>query len=118
MRLTVASEALPWPVNLSQTYDCFSAAPSFALRNVRIDHLSPVHDGRRGNVQAVLGKREADRGPDAAAGGCHQHRIADAGVRDTHDLDWATLRAVPEMLQTSYGSLTTGLDARPGRSPS
>jgi NADPH2:quinone reductase len=32
------------------------------------------------------------------------------------DLDWATLGAVPEMLQTSYGSLTVGLDARPGQS--
>jgi NADPH:quinone reductase-like Zn-dependent oxidoreductase len=32
------------------------------------------------------------------------------------DLDWATLGAVPEMLQTSYGSLTTGLDARSGQS--
>jgi NADPH2:quinone reductase len=32
------------------------------------------------------------------------------------DLDWATLGAVPEMLQTSYGSLTIGLDARPGQS--
>jgi NADPH2:quinone reductase len=31
-------------------------------------------------------------------------------------LHWATLGAVPEMLQTSYGSLTTGLDARPGQS--
>jgi NADPH2:quinone reductase len=28
-------------------------------------------------------------------------------------LDWATLGAVPEMLQTSYGSLTVGLDAQP-----
>jgi NADPH:quinone reductase len=32
------------------------------------------------------------------------------------DLDWSTLGAVPEMLQTSYGSLTVGLDARPGQS--
>src|SRR5436190_8625110 len=32
------------------------------------------------------------------------------------DLDRATLGAVPEMLQTSYGSLTIGLDARPGES--
>jgi NADPH:quinone reductase len=32
------------------------------------------------------------------------------------DLDWATLGAVPEMLQTSYGSLTVGLDAQPGQS--
>jgi hypothetical protein len=32
------------------------------------------------------------------------------------DLDWATVGAVPLMLETSYGSLTTGLDARPGQS--
>jgi NADPH:quinone reductase-like Zn-dependent oxidoreductase len=29
-------------------------------------------------------------------------------------LDWATLGAVPETLQTAYGSLTVGLDAQPG----
>ena len=34
----------------------------------------------------------------------------------TSDLEWATLGAVPEMLQTSHGSLTIGLDARPGQS--
>ena len=28
-------------------------------------------------------------------------------------LDWATLGALPEMLQTSYGCLTVGLDAQP-----
>jgi NADPH:quinone reductase-like Zn-dependent oxidoreductase len=32
------------------------------------------------------------------------------------DLDWATLGAVPEMLQTSYGSLTIGLGAHLGQS--
>jgi NADPH:quinone reductase-like Zn-dependent oxidoreductase len=31
-------------------------------------------------------------------------------------LDWATLGAVPEMLQTAYGSLTVALDAQPGES--
>jgi NADPH2:quinone reductase len=31
------------------------------------------------------------------------------------ELDWATLGAVPEMLQTAYGSLTVGLDAQPGQ---
>jgi NADPH2:quinone reductase len=31
------------------------------------------------------------------------------------ELDWATLGAVPEMLQTAHGSLTVGLDARPGQ---
>jgi NADPH:quinone reductase-like Zn-dependent oxidoreductase len=32
------------------------------------------------------------------------------------DLGWAVLGAVPETLQTAYGSLTVGLDARPGQS--
>src|SRR5713226_5876369 len=32
------------------------------------------------------------------------------------DLEWSTLGAVPEMLQTAYGSLTIGLDAQPGQS--
>ncbi len=32
------------------------------------------------------------------------------------DLDWVTLGALPEMLQTAYGSLTIGLDAQPGQS--
>jgi NADPH:quinone reductase len=31
-------------------------------------------------------------------------------------LDWSILGAVPEMLQTAYGSLTVGLDAQPGQS--
>lgn len=32
------------------------------------------------------------------------------------DLDWSLIGAVPEMLQTAYGSLTVGLDAQPGQS--
>src|SRR4051812_29809173 len=32
------------------------------------------------------------------------------------ELEWSTLGAVPEMLQTAYGSLTIGLDAQPGQS--
>src|SRR5882757_1386265 len=32
------------------------------------------------------------------------------------DLAWSTLGAVPEMVQTAYGSLTVGLDAQPGQS--
>jgi NADPH:quinone reductase len=32
------------------------------------------------------------------------------------ELDWAVLGAVPEMLQTAYGSLDVGLDAQPGES--
>ena len=32
------------------------------------------------------------------------------------DLEWSTLGAVPEMLQTAHGSLTIGLDAQPGQS--
>jgi NADPH2:quinone reductase len=38
------------------------------------------------------------------------------GVPFTSNLDWATLGAVPEMLQTAYGSLTIGLDAQQGQS--
>src|SRR6059058_1875875 len=34
----------------------------------------------------------------------------------TSDLEWSTLGAVPEMLQTAFGSLTVGLDAQPGHS--
>src|SRR4051794_26347654 len=33
----------------------------------------------------------------------------------TSELPWATLGALPEMLQTSYGSLTVGLDAKAGQ---
>jgi NADPH:quinone reductase-like Zn-dependent oxidoreductase len=32
------------------------------------------------------------------------------------NLPWTTLGAIPEMLQTAYGSLTIGLDAQPGQS--
>src|SRR5205085_301250 len=32
------------------------------------------------------------------------------------DLAWSTVGAVPEMVQTAYGSLTVGLDAQPGQS--
>jgi NADPH:quinone reductase-like Zn-dependent oxidoreductase len=30
-------------------------------------------------------------------------------------LDWATLGALPEMIQTAHGSLTTGIDVQPGQ---
>src|SRR4051812_49526743 len=32
------------------------------------------------------------------------------------DLEWSTVGAVPEMLQTAYGSLIVGLDVQPGQS--
>ncbi len=41
---------------------------------------------------------------------------ADQVIAFRSSLDWATLGAVPEMLQTAYGSLTVGLDAQPGQS--
>ena len=34
----------------------------------------------------------------------------------TSDLPWEVIGALPEMLQTAHGSLTTGLDLRPGQS--
>jgi len=51
-------------------------------------------------------------------GGYAEYTCVPAGqvIAFRSDLDWATLGAVPEMLQTSYGSLTIGLDARPGQS--
>lgn len=50
-------------------------------------------------------------------GGYAQFTCVPAGqvIPFRSDLDWATLGAVPEMLQTAYGSLTVGLDVRPGQ---
>ena len=51
-------------------------------------------------------------------GGYAEYTCVPAGqvVPFTSGLDWATLGAVPEMLQTANGSLTIGLDAQPGQS--
>ncbi len=51
-------------------------------------------------------------------GGYAEYTCVPAGqvIRFSSDLDWATLGAVPEMLQTAHGSLTIGLDAQPGQS--
>jgi NADPH2:quinone reductase len=51
-------------------------------------------------------------------GGYAEYTSVPAGqvIPFVSDLDWATLGAVPEMLQTSHGSLTIGLDARSGQS--
>ena len=51
-------------------------------------------------------------------GGYAEYTSVPAGqvVGFESDLDWAILGAVPEMLQTANGSLTIGLDARPGQS--
>jgi NADPH2:quinone reductase len=51
-------------------------------------------------------------------GGYAEYTCVPAGqvIAFHSDLDWANLGAVPEMLQTSYGSLTVGLDAQRGQS--
>jgi NADPH:quinone reductase-like Zn-dependent oxidoreductase len=51
-------------------------------------------------------------------GGYAEYTCVPAGqvVPFTSSLDWATMGAVPEMLQTAHGSLTVGLDAQPGQS--
>lgn len=51
-------------------------------------------------------------------GGYAEYTCVPAGqlIPFSSQLDWATLGAVPEMLQTAYGSLTVGLDAQPGQS--
>ncbi|MGW6005801.1 zinc-binding alcohol dehydrogenase family protein [Oerskovia enterophila] len=51
-------------------------------------------------------------------GGYAQYTCVPAGqvIPFNSDLPWDVLGAVPEMLQTAYGSLTVGLDAQPGQS--
>jgi NADPH:quinone reductase len=51
-------------------------------------------------------------------GGYAEYTCVPAGqvIPFRSDLPWELVGAVPEMLQTAYGSLTTGLDARPGQS--
>jgi NADPH:quinone reductase-like Zn-dependent oxidoreductase len=51
-------------------------------------------------------------------GGYAEYTCVPAGqvIAFRSELDWGTLGAVPEMLQTSYGVLTVGLDAQPGQS--
>jgi len=51
-------------------------------------------------------------------GGYAEYTCVPAGqvIPFRSDLDWAVLGAVPEMLQTAYGSLTVGLDGQPGQS--
>lgn len=51
-------------------------------------------------------------------GGYAEYTVVPAAqvVPFTSDLAWSTLGAVPEMLQTASGSLSVGLDARPGQS--
>lgn len=51
-------------------------------------------------------------------GGYAEYTLVPASqvISFTSDLDWSTLGAVPEMLQTAWGSLTVGLDAQPGQS--
>jgi NADPH:quinone reductase-like Zn-dependent oxidoreductase len=51
-------------------------------------------------------------------GGYAEYTCVPAGqvVPFRSDLDWPVLGAVPEMLQTAYGSLEVGLDAQPGQS--
>ena len=50
-------------------------------------------------------------------GGYAQYACVPAAqvIAFSSSLDWAVLGAVPEMLQTAYGSLTVGLDAKPGQ---
>jgi NADPH:quinone reductase-like Zn-dependent oxidoreductase len=51
-------------------------------------------------------------------GGYAEYTIAPRGqvIAFHSELPWVTLGAIPETLQTAYGSLTTGLDLQPGES--
>ncbi|WP_316668852.1 zinc-binding dehydrogenase [uncultured Propionibacterium sp.] len=82
-----------------------------AVGEVDLDTTGALSPGTR--VAAMMGGmgREYD-------GGYAQYTCVPAGQVSAFDsdLDWGTIGAVPEMLQTAYGSLTTGCDGRPGQS--
>ncbi|MBT1621354.1 zinc-binding alcohol dehydrogenase family protein [Curtobacterium flaccumfaciens pv. oortii] len=78
-----------------------------------------------GTVVAAPGGEYADGAQVAALmggmgrdhdGGYAEYTLVPASsvVPFTSTLDWATIGAVPEMLQTAHGSLTVGVDAQPG----
>jgi hypothetical protein len=69
------------------------------------------------SVCATLVERGA-RGPQFAGVGLHLERneVSRRRCLDSRPMfDWSVLGTVPEMLQTSYGSLTVGLDIQPGQ---
>ncbi|XGU20672.1 hypothetical protein ACETU7_08720 [Rhodococcus sp. 3Y1] len=84
------------------------------------------HRGRRRSGE--LPRRELTEGRQVAAMMGGMGRTFDGGYAEytcvpvsqvvpfSSELDWSTVGAVPEMLQTSYGSLTVGLDAKSGQS--
>lgn len=82
-----------------------------AVGQIDVDTTGTLAPGAR--VATMMGGmgREYD-------GGYAQYTCvpADQVIAVDSDLDWATLGAVPEMLQTAYGSLTTGCDGRQGQS--
>lgn len=51
-------------------------------------------------------------------GGYAEYTVVPAGqvIPFRSELDWGLLGAVPEMVQTAYGSLTVGMDLQPGQS--
>jgi hypothetical protein len=67
-------------VNVSQTYDCFSAAASFALCDVRIDRLGPVHDGRRARRIAMGPDPRSAEPPRGRRGRPPQHNKKDSAM--------------------------------------
>src|SRR5580658_8455380 len=75
------------------------------------------------------GGRDRGRGPGRQRAGCRAEGRRDDGGHGAHlrrrlcrvipvdtDLPWEMLGALPEMVQTAYGSLTIGLDLKPGQS--
>src|SRR6266487_885639 len=78
-------------------------------------------------VVAAAPGREFEEGQQVAAMMGGMGRTVDGGYAEftsvpasqvipfRSELDWATLGAIPEMVQTGHGSLTVGLDAQPGQ---
>src|SRR5215469_4687233 len=79
------------------------------------DHApAPARAGRLG-AYPRRGVRPEPLGAEAAAGPERGRQLSPVIPVDT-GLPWEVLGALPEMVQTAYGSLTIGLDLKPGQS--
>src|SRR3954462_14903155 len=106
-------------LNLSELHTCLGLA-----RGVTFPRVLGIE--ATGVVAAAPGG-EVEKGQQVAAMMGGMGRTFDGGYAEftsvpatqvipfRSQLDWATLGAIPEMLQTAHGSLTLGRDAQPGQ---
>jgi NADPH:quinone reductase-like Zn-dependent oxidoreductase len=82
-----------------------------------LDALDPADEGRGPAVGQQVVTMMGDMGR-VYDGGYAQYTLVPVGqiIPFSSDLPWPVIGAVPETLQTAYGSLTTGLDLQAGQS--